>query len=116
MLCEFLNEFGEICEVKFPLRCPAEESPKGIVFGPQLRNNRFQFLDLIGRRENHFFFSRKVDRDFTFEVLLNLCLPAFQVDFARVYGPVQAHAKRQHALVLVRQWNQIAIAKHRYPL
>jgi hypothetical protein len=71
------------------------------VFGPKLANDRCQLLDLAGRREDHLFFSRKMYGYFTFKVLLNLCLPTIQVDFARMDSAIQAHAKRQHALVLV---------------
>src|SRR5207244_7391954 len=44
--------------------------------------------------------------------LLDLRLPSFGIDLARLDRPIQTHTQRQRVLVLARQRNQVLIAKH----
>ena len=78
-----------------------------------------QFLDQgpqLGKARRHrkqlFFLGGKMKCNFLFEDLLDLRLPCFQIDIARLDGAIQAHAQRQAVLVLVGKRNQVLVSKH----
>ena len=71
-----------------------------------------QFGMLRGYGKYFFFLGGKVESDFLFKDLLNLCLPRLDIDLSGLDGTVQAYTKRQAMLVLVRQRNKIFVAEH----
>jgi hypothetical protein len=73
-----------------------------------------QFGMSRGYGKYFFFFGGKVERDFLFKDLLNLCLPRLHIDLSGLNGTVQAYTQRQAMLVLVGQRNEVFVAKHGY--
>ena len=75
-------------------------------------DQRLQFWKSRRCRKQFFFFGGKVKRDLLFEDLLNLRLPCFQIDPARLNRPIQTYTQRQTMLVLVGKRNQVLVSKH----
>jgi len=74
---------------------------------------RLQLNEVRGCGEQNLLFRSKMNSNLSFELLLDLSLPSFKIDFACPKCTIKPDAERQRMLVLPRKRDQVLVAQHR---
>ena len=113
VLAEGCGEESEAFAVETVSGGAGEVVAQKFVLVEKFCDQRLQLGEFCGRGKEFLFFRGKMNQDFVVEVLLDFVLPSFEIDFSRLQGAIDAHAKGKRVLMLARERYEILVAQHR---